>query len=367
MQTREIQICGIRGIPACHGGFETFAERLALYLVRQGWGVTVYCQADGSKSGQRREWNKIHLVDVPVRGMSPLSTIFFDLKTVMLSVRGTGMVLTLGYNTALFSLLYRLTGKKSVMNMDGIEWKREKWGWVEKAWLYLNERAGAWFANHLIADHPVIAAHLERLAPASKITMIPYGADEVICPHGKVVQDLGLEPEKFALIIARAEPENSILEIVQAFSQQPRGIMLAVLGNYRPSENSYHSKVMASAGREVTFLGAIYDATVVTALRCHARLYIHGHSVGGTNPSLVEALGAGLPILARDNEFNRWVAGSAAEYFENEQACARKIDELINDQERLRHMAEASKKRHTERFTWDSVLRDYEELLSQFT
>jgi len=206
-------------------------------------------------------------------------------------------VLTLGYNTAVFCLAYRLKGIANLINMDGIEWRRQKWSTLERVWLYFNERAGCWLGNHLIADHPEIKAHLATRVANSKITMIPYGADRIDNADSGVLAQYGLQPGGYAMVIARPEPENSILEIVAAFSRKPRGMRLVVLGRY-DLEMPYHKQVMDAASAEVMFPGAIYDKATVSALRFHSALYAHGHQVGGTNPSLVEAMGAGSAVLA---------------------------------------------------------------------
>jgi glycosyltransferase involved in cell wall biosynthesis len=250
--------------------------------------------------------------------------------------------------------------------MDGIEWRRDKWRPHEKAWLWLNERAGCWFGDHLIADHPKIAEHLASRAPVAKITTIPYGAERIVDADPEPLRAHGLSPGGYALVIARPEPENSILEIVKAFSRRRRGQLLAVLGDYRPASSPYHAEVIKAASDEVRFLGAIYDRTIVDALRYHARLYIHGHTVGGTNPSLVEALGAGSAVLAHDNRFNRWVAGAGACYFHDEDDCARQLDQLLNASAPLDDMREASRRRHADEFSWAHVLSAYEQLLDRW-
>ncbi len=363
MASKKLQICGIRGIPAKHGGFETFAERLALYLAQREWEVIVYCQVEATQPAREYMWNDIYLVDVPVRGSGPLSTILFDLKCVFRSLKRRSTVLTLGYNTAVFSLLYRLSGLQNIINMDGLEWQREKWKLPARIWLYLNERAGCWVGNHLIADHPSIEDHLSTRVSRNKITMIPYGADFVDNAPVSVIQDFGLESNGFSLVIARPEPENLILEIVKAFSSRKRGSKLVVLGEFDIRNNKYHRQVLDAASEEVVFLGAIYDKTIVTALRYHTRLYIHGHTVGGTNPSLVEAMGAGSPVLAHDNRFNRWVAGDSQRYFSNEESCDRELTALLSDREQLDMMAESARQRYRQNFTWEQVLQQYEQLL----
>jgi len=270
--------------------------------------------------------------------------------------------LTLGYNTAVFCLAYRLKGITNLINMDGIEWRRQKWSTLERAWLYLNERAGCWLGNHLIADHPEIKAHLATRVADSKITMIPYGADRIDSADSGVLAQYGLQPGGYAMVIARPEPENSILEIVAAFSRKPRGMKLVVLGRYDP-EVPYHKQVMDAASDEVMFPGAIYDKATVSALRFHSALYAHGHQVGGTNPSLVEAMGAGSAVLAHGNHFNRWVAGPGARYFEGEQQCADQLDAILSDPAEIERMRAASRERHAAMFTWERVLGECEGLL----
>ncbi len=362
MSRKQLSILGTRGIPAAHGGFETFAEYLALFLVEKGWDVVVYCQTHGSGEISVREWKGVTLIDVPVTQQGALGTIVYDWKTVLHAANSDRLILTLGYNTALFNLRFRMGRKVNIINMDGIEWKRKKWKVHERAWLYLNERLGCLIGNHLIADHPEIEKHLQTRVSARKITMIPYGAEEIITADETLLGELGLTPDGFALVVARPEPENSILEIVQAFSARRRGIRLVVLGNLNPGGNAYHHRLLEAASDEVMFPGAIYDKSVLAALRFHTRLYIHGHTVGGTNPSLVEALGAGSPVLAHDNAYNRWVAGQGAAYFSDQESCANRLDELLNDASRISEMSEWSRRRFRESFRWDSVLEAYEQV-----
>ena len=365
MNELRLSILGTRGIPAAHGGFETFAEHLALYLQARGWQVTVYCQEDSGEGVWESEWRGVRRVHLTEPRQGPLGTIFFDWKSTRHALDQPGLILTLGYNTAVFCTLYRLRGRTNLINMDGIEWQRAKWSGPVRAWFWLNERLGCWLGNHLIADHPEIKRHLATRVREEKITMIPYGSDSITAADATLLKPYGLEPGRYALLIARAEPENSILEVVRAFSRQPRGITLAVLGKYDPT-HAYQRQVMESAGSEVKFLGAIYDKAVVSALRFHARLYIHGHQVGGTNPSLVEALGAGNPVLAHDNAFNHWVAGDAQRFFLDEATCASELGEILNNDSILQSIGKASRARHAEAFTWEQVLGEYERLLTQW-
>lgn len=360
---RTLRILGCRGIPARHGGFETFAEQLSLYLVERGWNVTVYCQEDGNGSLCEDSWRGIRRVRIPVPGSGAWPTIRFDWMATLHAIREPGVALTLGYNTAIFSALHRLRRTPSAINMDGIEWKREKYGALARAWLWINEWAGCRLHDRIVADHPGIQNHLKRWGAEDKVAVIPYCADPVQ-GDASVLADLGLEAGKYYVMIGRPEPENSIREIVSAFSQKKRYKKLVVVGNYPDDEDGYPRRVREAASDEVVFPGALYDSRVVQSLRVYARAYVHGHTVGGTNPSLVESLAAGSPVLAHDNHFNHWVAGPAAFYFSDEAACASAFESIGCMSDRALDARRcASRLRFEAAFTRERVMGAYEELL----
>ncbi len=365
MKQPVLRILGIRGIPANHGGFETFAEHLALYLRDKGWRVVVYCQEDGAGETFEDQWQGIERVRIPVSQPGAAGTVVFDWKSITHASKFNDLCLTLGYNTASFCARLKLRGIPNIINMDGIEWSRAKWGKLAKTWFWMNDWAGCWLGDHLIADHPEIKNHLCSRARADKIETIAYGAAPVTESPSDVLAAYGLEPGRFATAIARPEPENSILEIVSGFSRRPRGMKLAVLGNYDEG-NAYHRAVREAAGPEVLFLGAIYDKAIVQALRFHSAFYVHGHQVGGTNPSLVEAMGAGNAVVAHDNKFNRWVVGEGARYFSTAQDLDGLLSQLLAHPETLQAMRAKSTARFQAEFTWDRILDQYEKLLSRF-
>ena len=363
----KVAILGTRGIPALHGGFETFAERLALHLGALGWDVEVYCQGV-APAAPHPGFERIGLVHIAVPFGGSLGSVLFDLAAMLRAVRTPDrLLLVLGYNTALFGILARLRGAVQIINMDGIEWRRAKWPLPVRAWFWCNERLACWLGDGLIADNPHIADHLATRADRSKISMIPYGADPVAGAGSDHLSRWALRPGGYALVIARPEPENSILEIVRAYSARARPCPLVVVGLRADGGSSrYRRDVLASAGPQVQFIGPVYDADTIGALRYHARLYLHGHQVGGTNPSLVEAMGAGCVILAHDNRFNRWVGGGALRYFAAEAELDLMLAAQLDDGNELcAAMRKATRERHAAVFRWSGILDQYTRLLQQ--
>lgn len=356
-------ILGTRGIPANHGGFETFAEKLALFLVDR-WNVKVYCQHDVERVEERVRseiWNGIELIHVQVASTGPRATLEFDLHCVLDSARREGVCLVLGYNSAVFLPILRLFRRPILTNMDGIEWRRPKWSPAVRAWFWVNEWIAAWTSHRLVADHPVIADHLATRRPRRAIVTIPYGGNPVTSASDAPLRGLGLEPGRYMVSIARIEPDNNILTLVKAFSRRPRNAKLVVLGTLDDSI-AYHREVRAAASDEVIFPGAIYDPATVEALRFHARAYLHGHTVGGTNPSLVEALWAGSPVVAHDNPFNRIVAGDTQAYFTSVEDCERRIAQYLADDEVVRRAREGARRQATH-YAWEDILSHYEDEL----
>ncbi len=361
-----VRMLGTRGVPASHGGFETAAENIAQFLIERGWRVVVYCQVQGAGRVTEDTWNGIERVLIPIEREGPLGTVRFDLASIRHAIRHHDLCLTFGYNTAMFNIAQRLHKIPNVINMDGIEWSRERWGPMKRSFLWTNERVACAIGTHLIADHPCIRDHLARITSAERISMIAYGAHAVTSAPAAPVKQLGLEPGRYITLICRAIAENSILELVQAFSAEPRGYRLAILGRYTPDSDAYHRAVMRAASDDVLFLGTVYDPVEVAALRFHGVAYLHGHTVGGTNPSLVEALAVGNAVIAHDNDYNRWVAQDGALYFRTSDDAAACLDEILGHPARREQLAAASRARHAEAFTWEGVALQYEELLTRF-
>lgn len=362
-----VRILGTHGVPAAYGGFETAAENVGLYLKEQGWRVIVYCQLPGHGATRTDEWRGLErvLIHEPREGWRGTSA--FDLTSVRHALRAyrPGDVwLTFGYNTGVFDIVPRLRGIPNVINMDGMEWTRKRWGLAKQAILLANERLAGLVGDVLIADHPVIAEYLRRHFGRRRVTTITYGAHEVLDASTEPVEAEGLVQGRYGLVVCRPIPENSVLEIVTAWSRKHRGMPLVIVGPYT-SNDRYSASVLAAGSDEVLFPGAIFEPERLSALRHHAGLYLHGHTVGGTNPSLVEAMAAGNAVVAHRNDYNTWVAGEGNSYFSDVDDLAGILDELVDDDIRRRGMGAASRARFRSEFTWPKIGREYEMALNR--
>lgn len=366
-ETPTLRILGCRGVPAAHGGFETFAERLSLALVKRGWRVIVYCRDSVDTVGERFThdlWRGVERVTVHVSARDPLDRLEFDWHSIRHAAGENGVCLVLGYRAAAFLTLLRARSRPILTNMDGVAWRRPKWNALVKAWFYLNEWIAARLSDKLVADHPAITDHLATRRDRAAIATIPYGGDPVWAAPAGPVEALGLTPGRYLISIARIEPDNGIDLLVRAFSRRPRDAKLVVLGRLDPA-NAYHRKVQDDAGDAVIFPGAIYDEERVRALRYHARAYLHGHRVGGTNPSLVEALWAGNAVIAHRNRYNLWTAGSEQLFFDTEDECDRHMTTFLTDEVAALRAGAFARSRALAEFQWDDVTQAYEtELLA---
>lgn len=363
MSRPSIALVGSRGIPARYGGFETFAEELAVRLAERGIDVTVFCEGqDGPPT-----YRGVKLEYVPAPHLGGLTTLLHDFRALWRARTAYDVVYMLGYGTSLFCLMPKLWGSTVWMNMDGVEWARAKWGFWGSTWWKMMERVASWGVPHLmIADakgiQDFLASRYRSLPPC---TVIPYGAEVLEEPPDPApLAEWGVEPYEYHLVIARFEPENHLEEIFEGYAASSSPHPLIALGTTR-KPNAYTRRLDTIAAREPRLIlpGAIYDDRIRT-LRYYARTYLHGHSVGGTNPSLLEAMGAGNAVLAHDNTFNREVAGEAARYFTSAQDVARLVDALDADDTQRQAMGTIARDRIQTQYTWERIADRYESLLT---
>lgn len=358
----KIAILGTRGIPACYGGFETFAEKLAIGLTERGVDVTVFCETGEAPAPEVFQGVKLRYVSAPLLG--PLQTILFDLKCLWAVRKGYDVVYMLGYGAAPFCLIPRLWGSEVWINPDGLEWARSKWGAVAKAYFRLMEWSSLHVANRIIADADAIASSLaSRHGELSACTMIPYGCEVIETPPSVAPLSVwGLQPSDYYLVVCRLEPENHVLEILQAFQKSHSNKKLIVLGNHLAG-TSYVAQLCEVQDPRIKMIGTVFDSAKLTCLRYYSFAYMHGHSVGGTNPSLLEAMGCGNLILAHDNPFNRETLGSCGCFFDSVTALEQIINSIEQKPTELAQFREAARARALANYSWSDIISQYASLL----
>lgn len=359
-----IAILGTRGIPARYGGFETFAEELAKGLVKRGVAVTVFCEGP-PPAVALRSVGGVALEYVPAPSLGPLTTILFDLRCILRAGRRFDVIYICGYGASPFFWLSRLLGVRLWVNMDGVEWRRPKWNLLGRLYLRFAERMAMLTASRIIADAAAIRDHLLRRTPRTRgVTVIPYGARVIEEPPPvNALTKRQLKADGYYILVARIEPENHVIESIRGFLASASDAVLAVVGDLKPG-CSYSEAVRSLEGPRVRLLGGVYDSAELIALRYHARGCLHGHSVGGTNPSLLEALGCGNPVIAHDNPFNREVLGTDAWYFRNHGDIPAAISEIDRmNAARRAEIAARMRARIVERYLWKRIVGMYHALI----
>ena len=340
---------GTRGIPANHGGFEACVENIAPFLVSQNIEVHVFRQID-DKAKIKSFYKGVKLVNIVTTVKGTLGTLIFDIISTAYTIKNykrNDLILTFGYPTAFLFPFLKVFGFTNIVNMDGVEWKRRQFGLTGKIWYWLNEKIAVLTADVLIADHAKIKDHLQKINLLKKpIYTVAYSASDIRKVDIEIDQITSklmgiVSLRKYMLVMARLEPDNQILEIVKTFSARRRAFNLIVAGRLDLKKNKYHKLLLASASDQVHFVGGIYGSFDKIYLRNNASAYIHGHTVGGTNPSLVEALGSKSIIIAHSNDFNRGVAAEGALYFSNQDELNSMLSEFSETNlSYVRHIAD---------------------------
>jgi glycosyltransferase involved in cell wall biosynthesis len=360
-------ILGSRGFPSSYSGYETLVRRLAPALAEEGHQVTVYSRERVAGS---RVWSEQGVRCIATAGYrsKSLSTLTFGLTgTLDAARRGFDAVLVLNIANGYWLPLLRARRIPAALNTDGLEWVRGKWGPVARRVF----RGGAWaaarFSDQLIADSREIASiWRERFGVTS--TFIPYGADVCNDRDASRLAGLGLEKDGYFLVVARMVPENSVgltldaLEQVSATGRLP----LVLVGTGDPGSALLQRLRRAHAKGSVRWLGHVADQALLTELWTHCAVYVHGHSVGGTNPSLLQALGAGAPTLALDTPFNREVIRSREQLYPPDARClAAMVERLASSPELQRQFGLRGQQIVDQHYRWGDVTRMYGEVLLQ--
>lgn len=353
---RTVAIIGTRGYPSYYGGFETAVRRLAPYLAEQGWAVTVYGRPGTTKKDDPTRESRVRSVETAGIESSSFSTLSFGLTSVLHAIREKpDVALVMNVANGFWLPLLRLRGIPTVVNVDGIEWERAKWGRIARTIF----KAGAWItarsADQLIADARAISERWQNDFGRSSL-FVPYGGDV----PGSLTLEAGLSHRKYILVVARFVPENTMVEFFSAVEQLAGKYQVVIVGSSGyGGELDERAATLAAKYKNVQWLGHVSDDYRLHSLWQHAGVYFHGHSVGGTNPALVQAMACGAPIVARDTVYNREVLADNAQFVAPEpMAIARAIEEAMTVA--ASYDPRPIVARATDQYSWAGVCRGYE-------
>ncbi|WP_272690994.1 DUF1972 domain-containing protein [Providencia sp. PROV116] len=348
-----ISIVGTVGLPACYGGFESLIEN----LTKNSSGdikYKVFCSSQFFKN-KINAYNNADLIYIPLNA-NGIQSIFYDIISLIKTLfYKNDVTLILGVSGCLFLPFYKFFSKaKVITNIDGLEWKRDKWGAVAKWFLKRSEYFAVKYSDIIISDNQAIADYVNQSYNLSS-EVIAYGGDHaIISNHIENTIPTG----DYYLSICRIEPENNISLILESFSASKRKIKF--IGNWK---NSVYGQCLYKEYPQyenIELIDPIYDISTLYNYRINCKAYIHGHSAGGTNPSLVEAMHIGRPILAFDCDFNRYSTDNKALYFSNDNSLLKLIEDtddnmLVSNSEKMKEIA-------IEKYTWSKIATQYESL-----
>lgn len=359
-----IAILGSRGIPNEYGGFEQFAEHLSVGLSKIGYDVFVYNPSFHQFKESTFKGVTIIQKWCPEKKIGSAAHIIYDYLCLKDAIRrGVDVVLELGYQSSAISLLISPINKTRIItNMDGMEWKRQKWGPIVQRFTRWAEKIGTYKSHALVSDNLGIQEYLKQTY-GKESTMIPYGAEVFDAPDKSFLEQYELSENGYYILIARMEPENNIEMILDGYVMSMVEEPFVVVGNY---SNEFGKKIYQKYNKSnIRFYGGIYDICSLNNLRYYARAYFHGHSVGGTNPSLLEAMASQSLIVAHDNVFNRSVLFDNAIYFQS----SRQVAEILTDQKELfvrsRLCVDGNLRNIREVYRWDLIVHQYSELIER--
>lgn len=357
----KLAIIGSRGFPSTYGGYETLVRHLAPTWTREGHEVTVYCRTRPRRC-HRLSWTVegVRCRWTPGVESKSFSTLSYGASSQLdATARGFDAALVLNVANGFFLPLLRARRIPTAVNTDGIEWERGKWGGAARRVFYRGAALTARHADVLVADSRAIAAIWGRLFGVSA-TFIPYGAPVLDGVGAEKIGPLGLRARSYVLVVARLIPENNVELTLDALEQMTPRPPAVIVGSA-----NYDAPIQArlrALDREggLRWLGHVDDQDLLAQLWANCGVYVHGHSVGGTNPALLQALGAGAPTLALDTDFNREVLAADEQLFPGQaQALALMIERLLADGRLQIRLAERGREIVARRYSWDDVSRAY--------
>ncbi len=350
----KIAILGSRGIPAKYGGFESITQELSIGLANRGYKVYVACESTFFKLQPYTSYKGVILVYFPIiSSIRVIGEFLYDLLAVMWASFRVDVIYMLGYGSVVSLVFPRLIGKVVVVNVDGLEWKRRKFHPFLRSFLKCFEMITVKVANYVVVDSRNIGFHYQRNYSIESV-YIPNAVREIEPRSSVALVKFNLKELEYYLVVARLEPENNIDLIIEGFKRSKSKKKLVIVGDLK--KTNYISQLVQLKGKndEIIFMGGIYDKNVLTTLRYYCYAYLHGHEVGGTNPSLLEALSSGNATLAFDVPYNKEVVVNGALYFKDHNDLAEKICKLESDLA----IREEMKKNALLRYRWNYKVKN---------
>ena len=356
---------GTRGVPAKYGGFETAVEEIGKRLAARGYDVTVYCRNPGQRITRYEGMRLVNAPAIRHRVTETLSHTAISTAHAIIRDHPDVVLLLHAGNAPLLKPL-KAARIPTAIHLDGLESKREKWRGAGAKYYQWAESAAVRWGQEVIADAEAIADYVAATYGRTCV-VIPYGAS-VIEPGADRLHEIDAVESGYHLVVARFEPENHVLEAVHAYRSSIETRPLLVVGS-APYSQWYVDNVRAAAAGDprIRFLGSIYDQQLLDQLYANAVTYIHGHSVGGTNPSLLRAMGAGAPVLGYDVEFNREVTAEQAYFWSDADALTVIFDAIAAGSENatLAEYTRKGRERIAAVYQWDTVTDQYEALIQR--
>lgn len=361
---KQIAIIGIQGVPAQYGGFESLMENIIGENCSSDIHYTIFCSSKDYVE-RRTTYKGASLKYIPLHANGMQSTPY-DIWSMLRTIRGYDVVVILGVSGCLFLPVFRLLyWKRVIVNIDGLEHRREKWGRFAKWFLRQSEAMAVRCASVVVADNKAIQDYV-RETYGKDSALIAYGGDHTQCQvpserQETILKRYHLTRARYGLTVCRIEPENNCHLTLEAFARS--GKRLVFVGNWEHSAYGRELRSRYAAYPHISMVDPVYDLSVLFALRNNCRYYLHGHSAGGTNPSLVEAMFFGKPILAYDVVYNRETTENRADYFRT----AEELSGLLKNEEWMAGKGEAMLAIAERRYRWKTIARQYEALYRGIT
>jgi rhamnosyltransferase len=359
-----IAILGSRGIPASYGGFETITEELSVGLAKKGFTVFVACESNFFKKNPFRAYKGVYLVYFPIiKPIRIISEVLYDILSIIWASLKVDIICMLGYASTIALIFPKILRKTIIVNVNGLEYRRRKFNRFLRFLLKCFEMLNVKISDYVIVDSLTMGAYYQRNYKIKPV-YIPNGIREIKPYSYDVLEKFGLKKDEYYLVVARLERENNVDLIIKGFKMSNSSKKLVIIGPLKKTK--YVNELLKAKDKKILFLGGIYNRKLLMMFRHNCFAYIHGHEVGGTNPSLVEALSCSNAVLALDVPFNVEVAKNAALYFKKDPVDLKeKIMVIENDVAKLYSMRKEAYNVYKREYTADHMVSAFEKLLAK--